>query len=107
MSAKLSFFTTFTREIIQDKAMSKNEIKSTIRNYLTEELYFEFDSDPNDSDLFESGNIDSLGFITWIGFLEETYNIKFSPTDIRPENFRTINVITDFLIARFEDKLSS
>ena len=87
--------------------MSQDEIKSTLRDYLTEELYFEFDTESDDSDLFESGNIDSLGFITWIGFLEETYNIKFAPTDIRPENFRTINVITDFLVARFGDMMLS
>ena len=86
--------------------MARDEVKATIRDYLIEELYFDFENESDESDLFESGNIDSLGFITWIGSLEETYNIKFAPTDIRPENFRTINVITDFLLARFGDMMS-
>ena len=67
--------------------MTRDEMKSTIKDYLTEELYIEFDTDCGDSDLFETGNIDSLAFINWITFLEATFNIKFAPTDIRPDNF--------------------
>ena len=85
---------------ILGKTMSREEIRSTVRTYLAEQLYFDFDTESDDSDLFESGNIDSLGFVTFIGFLQATYGIKFSSTDIRPDAFRSVNAITDLLAVR-------
>ncbi len=85
---------------ILGKTMSREEIRSTVRTYLAEQLYFNFDTESDDSDLFESGNIDSLGFVTFIGFLQATYGIKFSSADIRPDAFRSVNAITDLLAAR-------
>jgi len=60
---------------ILGKTMSREEIRSTVRTYLAEQLYFDFDIESDDSDLFESGNIDSLGFVTFIGFLQATIDL--------------------------------
>lgn len=81
------------------KTMSREEIRSTVRAYLAEHLYFDVDTESDDYDLFENGDIDSLGFVALLDFLQATYGIKFSYTDLRPDAFRSVNAITDLLAA--------
>lgn len=50
-----------------------------------------------DDDLFEKGIVDSLGFLTIIGFIEENFSITVHDEDIVPENFSTINSISDYV----------
>ena len=87
--------------------MSREEIKSAVRDYLVEELYFDPDSDTDDTDLIESGSIDSLGFINLMNFLQTTFDVRFAQTDMRPESFRSIGVIADSVTAKLEKSVST
>lgn len=53
-----------------------------------------------DSDLFESGVLDSLGFVELLFHLEREFGIKTSVGDLEMENFRSIARIADFVMAR-------
>lgn len=48
-------------------------------------------------DLFESGVIDSLGFLTIISFIEQHFEITISDEDVIPENFASIEAMTSYV----------
>jgi len=51
--------------------------------------------DQTDLNLWESGLLDSLGFVTLIGRLEELLETKISIRDMRTTDFRSIRTLTD------------
>jgi len=51
----------------------------------------------DDSNLIESGVIDSLGIQSLIAFLEGAYGIEISDMDLVPENFETISAIDNYI----------
>jgi acyl carrier protein len=48
--------------------------------------------EPN-TDLQEAGVLDSFSMLSLVGFLESTYQVRFEPSDINPETFRTVETI--------------
>lgn len=52
--------------------------------------------DPEDN-LFTSGLVDSVGIMRLIAHLEDSLETKIPPTDLVPENFRTVNVMAAYL----------
>lgn len=52
-----------------------------------------------DDELIISGLIDSLMVMRLIHFIDETFGVEISATEVVPENFSTINVIAA-LVAR-------
>ena len=51
-------------------------------------------------DLFESGVLDSLGFVELLLQLEREFGVTTSVEDLEVENFRSIANIADFVLAR-------
>ena len=45
------------------------------------------------TNLIESGVIDSMGIMKLLVFVEETFNLKVSDSDLVPENFESIDSI--------------
>ena len=75
--------------------MSKEEIKSIIKNFLIEtkgktDIGY-------DDDLFNMGIVDSLFGLQIIMFVEQTFNIKIPNKNIKLENFKTIDLIADLV----------
>lgn len=56
-------------------------------------------SDP-ETDLFESGILDSLRMLSLIEALEDTYRIKIRDEDMLPENFSTLSRMVDYIARR-------
>lgn len=52
------------------------------------------------SDLLESGIIDSLGIMKLIAFLEQAFEIQILDLDLIPENFETVEAITNMIIRK-------
>lgn len=50
-----------------------------------------------DTELFDSGYIDSIGLLSIINYLEDEYNVQIETQDIKSSNFGTITQIADFL----------
>lgn len=51
-------------------------------------------------DLFKQGVLDSFTLVDFVSLLEEQYSIKISDSDVSPENFRSIEVIEQYLDSR-------
>ena len=53
-----------------------------------------------DTDLFESGVLDSLAFIELLVHLEQEFGVTTSADDLEVEHFRSITRIAEFVTAR-------
>lgn len=47
--------------------------------------------------LLELGIVDSLGILKLSTFLEQAFDVQIADEDLVPENFETLNNITDFV----------
>lgn len=56
-----------------------------------------------DSDLFDTGVLDSMGFVQLLFLLEQEFGVTTSVDDMEVENFKSITSIANFLIARGVD----
>lgn len=54
----------------------------------------------DDDSLLENGIIDSLKMIELISSIEKKYTIKVEDDELMPENFDSINAITNFIISK-------
>ena len=50
-----------------------------------------------DTDLFETGILDSLQFVELLAALEETFEVRISVEEIEIDDFRTISRIASFV----------
>ena len=75
-----------------------NPIQQTVMEFIQRELVTGDDVfiDPEEN-LFTSGHIDSLGIMRLVAHLETTLKIKIPPTDLIPENFRSVSVMTTYI----------
>lgn len=53
-----------------------------------------------DTDLFETGILDSLSFVTFLVHLEEAFGLTTSIDDLEFDNFRSISRMAEFIAAR-------
>lgn len=69
------------------------DIKATVRQYIDENFLFGSGSTKlaDGDSLLEFHVLDSTGFLELIAFLEETYAIKVSDTEMVPENLDSLD----------------
>jgi acyl carrier protein len=53
-----------------------------------------------DTDLFEAGLLDSLGFVDLLVHLEREFGTRIALDDLEVDNFRSIDRIADFVSTR-------
>ncbi len=51
----------------------------------------------NDSELLESGIVDSLGVLDIVAFLEEQFEIKVEDDELTPAQFQSVACLTQFV----------
>ena len=78
------------------------EIQSSIRKFIARELLFQKDETilKMDDQLLEKRMIDSAGMMELVTFLETEYNIEIGRQDIIPENFETIEKISQLVTTK-------
>jgi acyl carrier protein len=54
----------------------------------------------DDADLFETGILDSLSFVTFLVHLEEEFGLTTSLDDLEFDNFRSVTRIAEFVASR-------
>lgn len=75
-------------------------IRTSIRNYLST-TFPAFASGLNeDTNLLESGAIDSLGILDLMNFLSERFGIELDDSDFEPSNFATMDSLARFVERR-------
>ncbi len=76
------------------------EIKRKIRQHIVYRILLKKDEQmlKMDDSLIQAGIIDSLGIQMLMTFLEREYQIAIPEEELYPENFETINDITNLVI---------
>ena len=80
-----------------------DDIRSTIREFLSEIVDDWTDSVSNSDNLFSSGLLDSLAIHEMVGFLEDEFDLEFSDADLAVDNFASV----DAMVATVETKQSA
>jgi len=71
-------------------------IKNVIKQFIHTELLYEKENIRLDdtTQLLDTGILDSLGIMTLLPFLEQTFFIRVSEGELIPENFESVNAIS-------------
>jgi acyl carrier protein len=78
--------------------MNPDSINSRIRSFIFQTFPVARKRAINDdAPLLGSGIIDSLGTLTVVNFLEQSFTIKISDEELTPDNFTNINSLVRFV----------
>jgi len=80
------------------EALKDKDVKAKVRAYVLDATYGEKDKIKDSSLIFREGFFDSMGFVSLLGFIEETFEVKTSDADLVEENFESIDAITNFVL---------
>ena len=81
-----------------------NTLRERVAAIFSGALHLEVPS--HDTDLFESGVLDSLAFVELLLQLEREFGVTTSVDDLDVATFRSISTIADFVQVRAEPALS-
>ena len=73
------------------------ETKHKVREYILGATLSNVDSIADDTLIFESGLLDSMGLLFLIEFLKEEFDITTNDDELIVENFESINNIVGFI----------
>jgi acyl carrier protein len=76
------------------------KIEQVIFAYVKDNSYKDVSNLTSGTMLFAEGIFDSMGFVLFLDFLEEEFNIRAADSDLVEENFESIDAITDFIIKK-------
>jgi acyl carrier protein len=76
------------------------EIRGKIKQFISETSYISDDQIDYDTLIFAQGIMDSMGFISIIGFLEEMFSVSPSDSELVESNFESINAISNFVFRK-------
>lgn len=72
-------------------------MKEQIKNYVVEASLSDASQIDDDTQIFESGLLDSMGLLFLIEFLKENFSIEVNDEELNPHNFESINSIVAFV----------
>lgn len=75
------------------------ETRQAIRVFLVENFMFRgaIDQMTDDASLIQAGILDSVGVLSLVTFLEETFEITVTDDEVEPENLDSIDAVTAFV----------
>ena len=77
-------------------------VKDQIRQFIVETTFAPAEQIKNETLIFVEGVFDSMGFVSLINYIEETFSIKAKDSELLEDNFESIDAIARFI----ESKLS-
>ena len=78
------------------------QIQEEIKQFILKTSYVSGDQVQNDTLIFAQGIMDSMGFISIIGFIEENFSVTTLDSELLEANFESINAIAAFVIRKLE-----
>jgi acyl carrier protein len=73
------------------------QVIQILAKYIKEQYNAQLDQQEN---IFESGIIDSLGFVNLIGFISQVFEIEFDPEDLIEDNFYSLARMAQFILQK-------
>jgi acyl carrier protein len=74
------------------------DLRERVFRLFADRLNLEIPSD--ETDLFETGALDSMGFVELLAQLEREFRVEVTLGDIEMDNFRSVGRIADFVAVR-------
>ena len=81
------------------KEVFMQQVIQTLGEYIKEQYDAKLDKQDN---IFNSGIIDSLGFVNLIGFISEAFEIEFEPEDLIEDNFYSLERMAQVILQKKE-----
>lgn len=78
-------------------------VREELAKFISQDLLDSEELVAFDENLLSDGMVDSLGMLRLIAFIEAEFGIRVPPQDFTIENFRTINVLGDYLDGRTDE----
>lgn len=75
----------------------KTDMKEKIRTYIYENILNEETEITDDTTLYTSGLITSMGHLKLVNYLERTFDVSIPMNELTMDNFDTVNLITQFI----------
>ena len=73
------------------------KVKDEVRKYIHETSLSDPSKIQDDTLIFDTGLLDSMGLLFLIEFINENYKIEVNDEELNPENFDSINSIVAFI----------
>jgi len=73
------------------------QIREEIKQFILKTSYVSADQVNNETLIFAQGIMDSMGFISIIGFIEDNFAIATLDNELLEANFESINAIAEFV----------
>lgn len=77
-------------------------MKNEIKKYIVEASLSDANHLKEDTLIFESGLLDSMGLLFLIEFLNEHYQIEVTDEELNPKNFESIKSIVSFVESKLK-----
>ncbi|MCB0473217.1 MAG: acyl carrier protein [Flavobacteriaceae bacterium] len=77
-------------------------MKSEIKKYIIEASMTDSKNIDDNTQIFETGLLDSMGLLFLIEFLKEKYNVEVNDEELNPKNFESINSIVAFVNSKIQ-----
>ncbi|MBW8331887.1 MAG: acyl carrier protein [Prolixibacteraceae bacterium] len=72
-------------------------IQEKIKEFILRTSYVSGDQVNNDTLIFAEGIMDSMGFISIIGFIEDEFSVEVADNELVESNFESVDAITNFI----------
>lgn len=76
------------------------DTKSKIKDYIIKSTLADTKNIADDTLIFETGLLDSMGLLFLIEFLMEEFDVEVSDEELLPANFESVNSIIKFIEAK-------
>lgn len=73
-----------------------------IRKYIIDASLSDVSKVNDDTQIFESGLLDSMGLLFLIEFLKDTFKVEVNDDELNPQNFESINSIVAFVSGKMK-----
>ena len=80
-------------------SLAKQVIIDDLLTYINEELYEDGTTVDVDDDLLLDIGMDSLSLMLMVGFIESQFELSIEPAQITITHFRSVDIISDFLLS--------
>lgn len=77
-----------------------NKIREKVREFILNTSYVSSEQINDDTLIFAEGIMDSMGFISIIGFIEQEFSILTTDEDLIEDNFESIHAISEFIFRK-------
>ena len=81
------------------------KLKEEIKNYIIEASLEDVNKIKDETLIFDTGLLDSMGLLFLIEFLNENYQVEVEDDELNPENFESINSIASFVEEKLKEKV--